>query len=52
MERFSGHDEQQTLQIIGCDLVEDHLYVEMRLESQWEVPHRAAEDQVEDLRVK
>ena len=51
MERLPWHHEQQALQIVGRDLVKHNLDVQRRLEPEREVPHRAAEDQVEYLRV-
>jgi uncharacterized radical SAM superfamily protein len=48
VDLLSGHDKQESLQVVRCDLVEDDLDVERVVEPERVVPDRAAEDQVVD----
>jgi hypothetical protein len=49
LQCLAGHDEEKTLEVIGGDLVEDELDVQLVVQAERVVPDRAAEDQVEDL---
>ncbi len=42
------HDQEEPLQVVGGDLVEDHLHVEGVFQAEAVVPDGAAEDQVVD----
>ena len=37
---LTGHHQQQPLQVVGGNLVEDHLNVQLVVQPQWVVPHR------------
>ena len=46
---LAGHDQQQTLQVIRCDLVEDDLDVQGIVQPHWVMPDGTAEDEIVHL---